>query len=450
MLDDLFFDYELLDFGHGRRLERFGEVILDRESPFAGPEPPAHPERWKRATAKFDIGTARSGRWTDSIVENRKPSMMVDRESSKTSSPNTPTIPESWNVGHEPMRLELRRSPFGHLGIFPEQIPVWNRIYRFVHRWLHEHRNTPLHDGESAAEPLRILNLFAYTGGSTLAAAAAVHPNFSSDLSSNLSPDLSNLPDLPSNASPLQERVQVTHLDAAANVTARARQNATLSGLGDARIRWISEDVQKFVSREIQRGRVYDVIILDPPTYGHGRRGETWRIAQDLPRLLEMCVELTRRRPKLLVLSAHTPGFDSQRLGEMLRDAWGIRWSASANSRKFSTTGVSSDSSVSERSWTRNRSDDRVTEKPCEAEPNEGESSGRVPNSSTRLVPHVKRVGYIDTPSGKWIGTLECGSLRIFRSVAHNSTTPTNVPKAWRDRRSADALDCGEIAIWET
>ena len=443
MLDDLFFDYELLDFGHGRRLERFGEVILDRESPFAGPEPPAYPERWKRAAAKFDIGAARSGRWTDTIAEDRKHSIATDHEFPQTSLPNIPTVPESWNVGHEPMRLELRRSPFGHLGIFPEQIPVWDRIYRFVRRWFYEHRSTPLRDSESVVVPLRILNLFAYTGGSTLAAVAAIHPNFSIDLSVPT--------DLPSNASPLQERVQVTHLDSAANVTARARQNATISGLGDAHIRWISEDVQKFIGREIQRGRVYDAIILDPPTYGHGRRGETWRIAQDLPRLLEMCVELTRRRPKLLVLSAHTPGFDSQRLGEMLRDAWGIRWIASTNARKFSTTGVSSDSFASEKSWTHNHSDDRVKRNPSVGEQSERISNGRILNRSTRLVPHVKRMGYIDTPSEKLTGTLECGSLRIFRSVAHDSHTQTNAPKGCRDHgRSADALDCGEIAIWET
>lgn len=405
MLSDSFFDYELLDFGYGRRLERFGEVILDRESPFAGPEPPAYPERWKLAAARFDVGAARSGRWIDTVMYE-SPSKAA-RDESKS----IPPMPECWTIGREPMRFELRRSPFGHLGIFPEQIPVWHRISSFVHQRLSEHLIAKPYDSEQ--EPLRILNLFAYTGGSTLAAVAAVHSMFSAN-----SPDY-------------YAQVQVTHLDAAANVTARARQNATISGLSDAKIRWISEDVQKFISREIQRGRVYDAIVLDPPTYGHGRRGETWRIANDLPRLLKMCAELTRWRPKLIVLSAHTPGFEAKRLGEMLCEAWDIRLNASVDSK----TAAPSFSPVFGRSGNRDHVCDRGVD----------ESDDNVSSGSTRLVSHMRRSGSIGTSTGRLTGTLETGSLRIFRSANRDSGVAQH-----GCGHPAASLDCGEIAIWET
>ncbi|MDO4557993.1 MAG: class I SAM-dependent rRNA methyltransferase, partial [Planctomycetia bacterium] len=113
------------------------------------------------------------------------------------------------------------------------------------------------------------------------------------------------------------------HVDAAASTVGRARRNATLSGLQSAPIRWISEDVRRFVRREIRRGARYEVVILDPPAYGHGKRGETWRIAEDLPGLLDGCAELTGGRPRMIVLSAHSPGYDGRRLSGLLRQAFG-------------------------------------------------------------------------------------------------------------------------------
>lgn len=133
---------------------------------------------------------------------------------------------------------------------------------------------------------MKVLNLFAYTGGSTLAAAAA--------------------------------GAEVVHVDAAKNIVAWARRNAELSGLRDAPIRWIAEDAVKFATRELKRGRRYDAIILDPPSYGHGPAGEVWRLSSDLPRLLSLCAELTAGRPAFMLVTCHTPGYDATALRQML------------------------------------------------------------------------------------------------------------------------------------
>ena len=134
----------------------------------------------------------------------------------------------------------------------------------------------------------KLLNLFAYTGGSTLAAAAA--------------------------------GAEVVHVDAAKNIVAWARRNAELSGLADAPIRWIAEDAMKFVKRELKRGNRYDAVILDPPSYGHGPRGEVWRLSKHLPRLLSLCGELTAGRLQFMLLTCHTPGYDAELLTEMLTE----------------------------------------------------------------------------------------------------------------------------------
>jgi 23S rRNA (cytosine1962-C5)-methyltransferase len=135
---------------------------------------------------------------------------------------------------------------------------------------------------------LKILNLFAYTGGSTLAAAAA--------------------------------GAEVMHVDAAQNIVDWARRNAELSGLAHAPIHWITEDAMKFIKRELTRGNRYDAVILDPPSYGHGRRGEVWRLSKHLPLLLGMCSELTAGHCQFILLTCHTPGYDSARLADMLKE----------------------------------------------------------------------------------------------------------------------------------
>ncbi len=242
--------YELLDFGDGRRLERFGDVTLDRPCPAAEGIVRADLAAWPRADARFDRGDAQEGQWTC-----RR------------------TLPQTWTIAHGPLVLELKRTAFGHLGVFPEQAANW--------QWIAEQI------GQS--RPIRVLNLFAYTGGSTLAAAVA--------------------------------GAEVAHVDAARNIVAWARRNAAHSGLADAPVRWIAEDAVKFVKRELRRGNRYDAVILDPPSYGHGTHGEVWRLAGHLPRLLELCAQLTGPQRRFMLLTCHTPEFEPARLARLMTDA---------------------------------------------------------------------------------------------------------------------------------
>jgi 23S rRNA (cytosine1962-C5)-methyltransferase len=151
-----------------------------------------------------------------------------------------------------------------------------------------------------------VLNLFAYTGGSTLAAAAA--------------------------------GAEVVHVDAARNTVARARRNAELSGLADAPIRWITDDAMKFVRRELKRGSRYDAVILDPPSYGHGSSGEVWRLAKHLGPLLAMCGRLTAQRRRFILLTCHTPGFDAARLEEIVSGALGDSSRSTSSAARMTIT----------------------------------------------------------------------------------------------------------------
>ena len=262
--------YQLLDFGAGRRLERFGPITLDRPCPAAESFEQANPDAWSQADARFDGRDEEKGQWT------------CRRE-----------LPERWTVTCGSLRLELKRTDFGHLGLFPEQVGNW--------RWLAE-QISPIPVGEQCSPHplplsqrergvrLKVLNLFAYTGGSTLAAAAV--------------------------------GAEVVHVDAAANIVAWARRNAELSGLADAPIRWITEDAVKFVNRELKRGNRYDAVILDPPSFGHGPRGEVWQLSKHLPGLLALCGELTAGRPQFMLLTCHTPGYDAEQLSEMMRECF--------------------------------------------------------------------------------------------------------------------------------
>jgi 23S rRNA (cytosine1962-C5)-methyltransferase len=254
-------EYELLDFGHGRRLERFGELVLDRPCPAAEEVAPSYPDLWSEADARFVRDEGKEGRWISA-------GPLADR----------------WIISHGPLMLELKRTEFGHLGVFPEQAANWD--------WLAE-QLTAAHRGTGrpgdASPPLAVLNLFAHTGASTLTAAAA--------------------------------GAEVTHVDAARNVMGWARRNAELSEMSDAPIRWIAEDAQKFVRRELKRGNGYDAVILDPPSYGHGPRGEVWRLSKHLPELLGMCGRLTAGRRRFLLLTCHTPKFGPERLGELVAEA---------------------------------------------------------------------------------------------------------------------------------
>jgi 23S rRNA (cytosine1962-C5)-methyltransferase len=238
--------YELIDAGDGRRLERFGEVVIDRPAPMAE-EAPRDPSAWARADLRFD----RYVGWT-TIGEGE---------------------PKPWTVDDGDLRFELRPTETGQVGLFPEQAP--NRA------WV---RDAIRRVGDSP----QVLNLFGYSGAMTLSAAAA--------------------------------GASVAHVDGSRPTVAWARHNAELSGLSDRPVRWIVDDVERFVAREQRRERLYDAAILDPPSYGHGGRGggSGWRLEKRLGGLLERCANLTGDDPALVVLTAHTPGFGPDRLaGEL-------------------------------------------------------------------------------------------------------------------------------------
>lgn len=246
-------DYELLDFGAGRRLERFGPWIVDR--PAAGAVlPQADPARWDRAHARYQGSRGGQGVWHC-------------RES----------LPDAWTVAWRDLRFELKLNPSGQVGLFPEHAVDWA-----VARWLLR-----------SAEGKRILNLFAYTGGATLAAA--------------------------------QAGAEVFHVDAARNMVAWAARNAELSGLRHAPVHWIVEDAWKFVRRELRRGNAYFGILLDPPSYGHGPRGESFQFARHISSLLQSCLDLLDDEGFLLFTS-HTPGFGPRRLTGLLHDLRPTLW----------------------------------------------------------------------------------------------------------------------------
>ncbi|TWU29658.1 class I SAM-dependent methyltransferase [Bythopirellula polymerisocia] len=247
--------YELIDFGDGRKLERFGAWVLDRPAPGEN-GPPSHPDLWKSATAQYTGGRATEGTW--------KPAIKKWAESSVD-------FPVKLAEDVD-FRILLSPLPSGQIGVFPEQLGNWQWIAK-----------------QSIKTPAaKVLNLFGYTGGSTLAAAVA--------------------------------GAEVTHVDAAKSMVARARENAVLSGLSEAPIRWIVEDAVKFCQREVKRGNFYDAVILDPPSYGHGPKGENWSIKRDLLPLLSLCGELMAGHPKFVLLTCHTPGMGAAELSAYLSD----------------------------------------------------------------------------------------------------------------------------------
>ena len=186
-------------------------------------------------------------------------------------------LPATWTLTYCGLPLRVKLTDFGHLGFFAEHGPHW--------QWLREQI-------AAAGRPVRVLNAFAYTGGNTLAAAAG--------------------------------GAQVVHLDAAEGIVAWARENAQIAGLADAPIRWIVEDVTKFLSREVRRGNRYDAIVLDPPSFGRGPKGEVWKLTHDLSRLLDLCRQILSDSPLAVVLSTHTPGITPLVLESMLAGVAGL------------------------------------------------------------------------------------------------------------------------------
>jgi 23S rRNA (cytosine1962-C5)-methyltransferase len=247
--------YQLLDFGNARKLERFGNWVLDRPCPAAENLVPTDPQAWQQTTATYDAPRATAGKWAPAPKkwEHDTCTLQFDKQLNTT--------------------FELTPLPSGQIGIFPEQLESWHWIVKQI---------------QNSKRPLKVLNLFAYTGGSTLAAARA--------------------------------GAEVTHVDAAKSMVARARTNAAHSDLADHPIRWIVEDALKFCHREVKRGNQYDAIILDPPSYGHGPKGEAWSIRKGLLPLLELCGELTASSRAFILCTCHTPEIGPAELSAYLSD----------------------------------------------------------------------------------------------------------------------------------
>lgn len=246
--------YELLDCGAGRRLERVGGYVVDRQAPQAVWRKRLDPSVWEEADAVHHRSDKGGGRW-----EFRR------------------RVPEAFDVRLAGLEAEGRMTPFGHLGFFPEHAANWDLLPDLL---------APRE--EKAAE---LLHLFAYTGLGTLAAARA--------------------------------NARVCHVDAAHGVVDWARGNAARNGLDEAPIRWIVDDARRFAAREGRRGRIYDALMLDPPSYGRGAKGQVWKIEDDLPALLATLDGILAREPRVIVLTCHTPGFTPIVLRELLEDAFG-------------------------------------------------------------------------------------------------------------------------------
>lgn len=230
-------DYELLDASDGERLERWGRYILRRPDPqiiWRGAQ--KHPA-WKNADAVYKRSSQGGGGWT----RNR--------------------LPDRWEIGYGKLRFVLKPMGFKHTGLFPEQAANWD--------WFSEKI-------AGAGRKIRVLNLFAYTGGATVAAAAA--------------------------------GASVVHVDASRGMVAQAKENAALSGLDDAPIRYIVDDCKKFVEREIRRGNRYEAVIMDPPSYGRGPSGEVWKIEDSVDELIGLAAQLLSDKPLFFLVNSYTTG----------------------------------------------------------------------------------------------------------------------------------------------
>jgi 23S rRNA (cytosine1962-C5)-methyltransferase len=270
-------EYELLDSGDGRKLERFGDVVLSRPCGQASWEKRT-PEMWAGAAASFD---RESGWQTHGDAE----------------------LPASWTVTINDIALLLKPTPAGHLGVFPETRSLWD--------WIGDTLG-------SSGGGVSVLNLFAYSGGATLAAARA--------------------------------GCSVCHVDSSKSMVTRARENAALNRLDGAPIRWIVEDVGKFLDREIRRGHTYDAIVLDPPSFGRGARGEQYKVSRDLASTLGRCRALLSDEPAFVLLTSHTRGVTTAQLQSAMSE---VLHGGDTASGEMQLTGASDVRPVSDGVWVR-------------------------------------------------------------------------------------------------
>lgn len=233
-----FADYEIIDTSEGEKLERWGNVTLIRPDPQIIWNTDKKNPLWRKADAHYIRSSKGGGEW----------------EFAKK-------IPESWRIGYKGLTFQIKPTGFKHTGLFPEQAVNWDYFDKKI---------------AAANQPIKVLNLFAYTGGATLACSKA--------------------------------GAQVCHVDASKGMVAWARENAKLSGLSDNPIRWIVDDCEKFVAREIKRGNKYDAVIMDPPSYGRGPGGEVWKLEDQIYNMVSQCIEVLSNEPLFFALNSYTTG----------------------------------------------------------------------------------------------------------------------------------------------
>ena len=244
---DKWTDYTVLDTSDGEKLEYWGKYSLIRPDPQVIWKTEKKNPLWKRADASYKRSRSGGGAWS----ENR--------------------LPESWIISYQDLRFRIKPMGFKHTGLFPEQATNWDWMRSLI---------------KNSGRTISVLNLFAYTGGATVAAAKA--------------------------------GASVCHVDASKGMVAAAKDNAELSGLGDAPIRYIVDDCKKFIEREIRRGRKYDAIIMDPPSYGRGPNGEMWKLEDEIGSLVDLCTQVLSDNPLFFLINSYTTGLQPQVMKNIL------------------------------------------------------------------------------------------------------------------------------------
>ena len=242
-------DYEVIDTSSGEKLERWGKYLLVRPDPQVIWQTPRTHKGWKKMNGHYHRSSKGGGEWE-----------FFD-------------LPQQWSINYEPLGLTFHLKPFSfkHTGLFPEQATNWDWFYDKI---------------KKANRPIKVLNLFAYTGGASCAAAAA--------------------------------GAQVTHVDASKGMVTWAKENAKASNIPDTSIRWIVDDCVKFVEREIRRGNTYDAIIMDPPSYGRGPKGEIWKIEDSIYPFIQLCMKVLSKKPLFFLVNSYTTGLQPAVLTYML------------------------------------------------------------------------------------------------------------------------------------
>jgi 23S rRNA (cytosine1962-C5)-methyltransferase len=241
-------DYTLIDCSDGERLERWGDYVLIRPDPQVIWKTSKRDPLWKKAHARYLRSNTGGGKWE------------IYKE-----------LPQAWSIGYKDLTFHIKPMGFKHTGIFPEQAVNWDMTAEIIRK---------------AEPPVKVLNLFAYTGGATVSA--------------------------------LKAGASVTHVDASKGMVLWAKENAASSGTADQSVRWLVDDCIKFVEREIRRGNKYEIIIMDPPSYGRGPGGEVWKLESEVYALCEKCASLLSDQAQLFLLNSYTTGLSPSVMGYML------------------------------------------------------------------------------------------------------------------------------------